>query len=135
MKALGHYDPMTGELYGVWLPPQDSYPNPQHWYKPGCDPQQRAYVEKSVMAKGSLPTWDDWLDQPGDGLPYGALLVSIEVDPSLAPDEVFRILRNQTRRSRRPAALDTGLDEVGVKGYPLDDVPPSGGRRATPRRR
>jgi hypothetical protein len=99
MKALGHYDPMTGELYGVWLPPMEGGEKPRSWYTSGVDSQQQKYVEPTIMAKGDLPTWDDWLDQLGDGLPYGALLVSIEVDPSLDPDEVFRILRNQTLRS------------------------------------
>jgi hypothetical protein len=91
MIALAHYDPNTGVLFGVWLPPGQGQTQPTPYY-PGstaAPSEAQKYITKTVMAKGSEPDWDDWFDQLGDGLPYGALLVSFEVAPGTSVPDVF----------------------------------------------
>jgi hypothetical protein len=77
MMALAHYDPNTGQLLGVWLPPVNDDGVPLSCY---LDEGNATNAKSTVFAKGSVPTWDDWFDQLGDGLPYGALFVSLRVD-------------------------------------------------------
>lgn len=101
MIALAHYEENTGQLLGVWLPPRGVENEPQGYY---LDDDLRRAIEPTVKAKGTKPTWDDWFDQLGEGLPYGGLLVAYEVSPdvtvallpeSLATSEqVVRLLRH-----------------------------------------
>jgi hypothetical protein len=84
--ALAHYDENTGQLLGVWLPPEKEDGVPVSFYLDEANANQ---AKSTVLAKGSTPTWDDWFDQLGDGLPYGGLLVSLDVPSGLGLAELF----------------------------------------------
>lgn len=87
MIALAHYDEETGQLYGIWLPPREGEIEPQGYYQ---DNAVKRAMEQTIKAKGTEPTWNDWFDQLGDGLPYGGLLVAYEVSPTIARCSVRR---------------------------------------------
>jgi len=95
MIVLGHYDVMTGQLYGVWMPPADESGKPTSYYPDRPDKEADAY-HTVVEVKGPDPTWEDWFDQLGDGYPYGNYLVSFEVDPSTDPESLFTELLTRT---------------------------------------
>lgn len=89
MIALAHYDPNTGQLLGVWLPPENENGDPVSCY---LDQANAKEAESTVLAKGSTPTWDDWFDQLGEGLPYGGLLVAYEVSPDTTAAPLLEML-------------------------------------------
>ena len=89
MMALAHYDPNTGQFLGVWVPPRGDENQPHGHY---VNLDHKRAMEQTVNAKGTEPTWEDWFDQLGDGLPYGGLLVSVDVRPDLGLAELFGML-------------------------------------------
>jgi len=79
---------MTGQLYGVWIPPAEESGTPSSYYPDRPDKEAGAYG-MVVETKGTDPTWEDWFDQLGDGYPYGVYLVSFEVAAGSDPKTLF----------------------------------------------
>lgn len=91
MIALGHYDSATGELFGVWKPPAEESGSPESYYPDRPDKEADA-AQTVVDNKGSDPTWEDWFDQLGEGLPYGLYFESFEVDPAMSTEDLYAAL-------------------------------------------
>lgn len=87
MIALGHFDPNTGELLGVWMPPKDEKGKPTPYYPNAGAAEELA--QESVDNKGTDPTWEDWFDQLSESLPYDINFVEAHVDPDITPEALF----------------------------------------------
>jgi hypothetical protein len=85
--VLGHFDSTNGSLLGVWLGPAPGESETRSFY-PGVRVEMNV-VKETINAKGSDPTWDDWLDQLGDGLPYGERLGSFDLTSDISIEGAF----------------------------------------------